>query len=192
MRNLAIAPCLLLLAGSLVMGDVNPEKLATFVLGRSAARKGFSLEKEHPQNKAVMLHRPPQATAALNARYYHGPSELNYSVLLFPTNQALVDWDAQQRFSNPGWSSPLKKPERNGIRESDLGGPIRETLPRMRAVLVNRVIIIVGVHQHEELIRRNPELAAQLLPDKELSKRQEQVRAELIRLAKAFPDNKEP
>jgi hypothetical protein len=171
-----------------VRGDFHPDELASFRFTHSPLLKGF-VQARPEERLSPILDRPSQATATLNIRYFRGPSELHYSVLLFPTEQALRGWDVQMAHSSPAWFSPLHGPIRNGVQESRLGGEVRPNLPPMYAAVVNRVLITIGVSQHDEMIRRHPKLAQQALSDADLTQRMEKVRVELIRRAKALPAN---
>jgi hypothetical protein len=188
-----IVSCILTLlaCGSIAAwADLSPERLAAFRLEGSPLLRGFARARPEAKRPAPLFGRPPGATAALNEQFFRGSSELRYSVLLFPTKQALADWDRSMRSSAPGWFSPLRQPVRNGVQESRLGGVVRPNLPPARAIVVNRVLITIGVSQHEEMTRRHPELAEQGLTDEELAERMGRVRQELIRRAKALSANR--
>ena len=178
MKRFPLLPFALTLLGcccpAAVRADLHPEKLAPFRLGRSAAPlRGFTQERPGSRRVAPLFEAPPGAAAALNARFFRGPSELGYSVLLFPTRRALADWERRMRSSAPGWPAP--PPRRRRARAT---------------VVVNRVLITVHAYQHAEMARRRPRLARHALADGELAKRMDAVKAELVRRAKALPENR--
>jgi hypothetical protein len=163
--------------------DLNPDRLANFNLKGTLFLKGFA---QAPSDKyiAPLLEKPSGVIATLNLRFFHGPSEVNYSVLLFHNLRDRDKWDEDMSRSSPGWFSPRKHLPKEGVQKCRQGGMINEGLAMPLAALVGNMVISVGRYQHKEMVRRHPETKAQMLSDKELSVVMERVCEELIRRAK--------
>lgn len=156
-----------------------PGQMNTFRLEKSPLLKGFVVSQS--SKVAPIFKRAPHAIDVFNATYFYGGSELTYSVLLFPDQTALQSWDKLISPSSPGWFSPLRSPQdRQGVRQSLLGGKIRTGEPRQTAIVVNRVLIAMYSHQHGATVA---------LPDKKFVQLFAKVKAELIARAKRLPSN---
>lgn len=164
--------------------DFRPEKLSAFLLTSTPLLKGFELAKpEMPQ--PPVLDKPNGAIATLNLRFFHGPCELRYSVLQFTSKQALTQWDQEMRRSSPGWFSPREAPMTHGVQMSRLGGKVQPGIEMPRAVVVGNHVIIVSVFQHQEMLRRQPELSKRQLSAVAMNKLLAAVLEELIKRARA-------
>ena len=165
-----------------------PDPLAAFRLDHFPALRDFARSRAAPHTFGETLEHPGPGIAALNVRAFHGPSELDYSVLLFPTQASLQAWDKIEGRMAQAWVSPLRqKPDTAGVRQSRLGG-IAGTLSS--AIVINRILIIVGEYQHREMIRRFPRTAGTELSDAVLNRRIWAVKAALIARAKALSANR--
>ena len=159
-------------------------QMETFRLSGSGLLKGFVAAKPTPNEFGPLFEKPPHATGVLNARFFHGRSELRYSVLLFPHQNALRAWDKQMSSTAPGWFSPLRSPkDGQGVRRMNLGGENHPGWPRPTAINVNRVLIAIYPYQHGIT-------ASGALPNKEFVRLIERIKAELIGRAKRLPANK--
>jgi hypothetical protein len=174
---------LLLLSAVACRADLHPERLAGFRLHRFKALSGFAASK--PVFLDPLSDKPAEAAATLNLRLFHGPSELNYSVVEFSSDAGFSAWDTKMRRSAPGWVSPAAARLKGGVRENDQVGSVHARLPIARAVLVGRYIIRIAAYQHPEMIRRNPSSKRLALSDSDLSDRLGSVKRELVRRALA-------
>jgi hypothetical protein len=181
MRALLFALCLSSLLASAATPDLNREKLASMDLARSPLLRAFSAAARGPAEPPLF---EPDVTpaAAMSARYFAGPTELRYTVLLFPSEAAMREWDRRMSGNSAAWFSPFRRPVRHGIRECLLGGALRDDTPRGRAIVVNRILITLNVFQHDEIARRRPESARRRLPTGELCTRFAELRAELTQV----------
>jgi hypothetical protein len=84
MRSQPLLCAVLLLMSGRAQADLHPETLKPFVLDGSPLLRGFVKARSNIGVFSALASRPPGATGVLNTRYFHGPSDLQCSVFLFP------------------------------------------------------------------------------------------------------------
>lgn len=183
-RTCTATACASLLALLARGADIHPELLPGMRLDGSALLKGFARADARPHTFGVSIEEAPGATAAVSGRHFLGSSELRTHVLLFPTREALDEWDREEGRSNPSWGF---QPHRGRDETDEVRGGVPGTGRAVR--VVNRVLVIVYGFQHPEAKRRNPAAFKAALTDRQLGARVLAVTNELVRRAKRLKGN---
>jgi hypothetical protein len=174
MRRLCFITALSLTLACGVRADLHPEQLRSFEMKPSPLLRGFVVSKSGPNELGQSEENPPGASAFINRRFFGGSNEIRYTVILFPSKDAVKKWDMMAGRANPAWASITAK-----------DGTVRA----YSVTYINKVAIALLAVPHPEAKRRDPRAYKAALPVEAFQKLAGKIRAELIRRAKGLKDN---
>lgn len=199
----------------MAIGDVNPSQLAPLGLDHSPLLKGFIAARADPHAFPPIEDKPIDAVAAVNCRFFRGPTELRWTAILFPTLQARDRWErnytassqAPVVFDMVGKFQPREMIK--GIYPLDYEralhrlptghheiedvwkiAPIHRLSVNL-ATHANRVVIVLWLAQHRERMDHNRKLQLEALPEDKVDGLMKGIASELAQRASALPDNRE-
>lgn len=206
MRRTVLSIAFSCLATAAMAADVRPESLSAFDLGRSHALRGFVLARPK-QNTFSARERSSRAPATIDRQFFHGGTEIRYSILRFATVSEAERWVVAmqqgcmtlfiaRRATPDGRYERMSppRPPRPGTTVLPAARAARPVLTRWRgesaanarppmAVVARCTAIRLGAYQHPEMKRRDPAAFARSLSDEELRRRAVALVREMTRIA---------